>query len=122
MYKRQEQGKDIYRNPDIPVTPGDIDAVLLTHAHIDHSGRIPLLVKQGYSGPVYSTDATRDLCAIMLLDSAPVSYTHLDVYKRQVSGKRHRQPAFTTCKGERSYYAVLRCTARCGSLLREKRL
>ena len=54
------------------MAPGQIDALLLTHAHIDHSGRIPLLVKNGYKGPVYATNATTELCGIM-----PVSYTHL---------------------------------------------
>jgi metallo-beta-lactamase family protein len=50
--------------------PHTIKALLLTHAHIDHSGRIPLLVKEGFSGTVYSTSATEDLCEIMLKDSA----------------------------------------------------
>ena len=50
--------------------PGEIDAVILSHAHIDHSGRLPLLVKQGYGGPVHTHHATRELCTIMLRDSA----------------------------------------------------
>lgn len=67
-----EQGEDIYKNCDIPVFPGDIDAVLLTHAHIDHSGKIPALVAEGYKGPIYSTEATFRLCNIMLKDSAHI--------------------------------------------------
>ena len=58
------------RNWDaFPLAAKEIDAVVLTHAHIDHSGYLPALAKQGFKGPVYSTDATRDLCALMLPDS-----------------------------------------------------
>ena len=46
-----EQGRDIYENQPLPMAPGELDGILLTHAHIDHSGRIPLMVKQGYGGP-----------------------------------------------------------------------
>ncbi|MEX2325242.1 MAG: MBL fold metallo-hydrolase, partial [Gemmatimonadaceae bacterium] len=57
------------KNKALPVPIGEIDAVVLSHAHIDHAGRLPLLIREGYSKQIFATPATRDLCAIMLGDS-----------------------------------------------------
>jgi metallo-beta-lactamase family protein len=60
------------RNETFPFRPKDIDAVLLSHAHIDHCGNLPNLVKQGFAGPIYCTPATRALAAVMLGDAARI--------------------------------------------------
>ncbi len=65
---RREEARD--RNRHFPFNPTEISAVILSHAHIDHSGNLPGLVRQGFRGPVYCTKATRSLCEVMLRDSA----------------------------------------------------
>jgi metallo-beta-lactamase family protein len=67
-----EQGADIYENAELPIPASELDYVLLTHAHIDHSGYLPLLYSHGFRGVIYSTKATADLCQIMLRDSAHI--------------------------------------------------
>lgn len=64
--------ESIRRNKELGIDVGALDAVILSHAHIDHSGALPLLVKHGYDGPIYATPATRDLCAVMLEDAAMI--------------------------------------------------
>ena len=92
-----EQGIDTYENYDIPVYPGNIDAVFLTHAHIDHSGKIPSLVKNGFRGNIYSTAATLRLCEIMLRDSAHIQESEAEWQNRkaQRSGEEAYEPLYT---------------------------
>ena len=92
-----EQGGSTYDNVEFPVSPGEIDFMLLTHAHIDHSGLIPLLCARGFHGPIYTSIATKDLCDIMLLDSAHIQEFEAEWRNRKAkrSGEPEYKPLYT---------------------------
>ncbi len=79
-----------------PFDPQSIDAVILTHAHLDHSGLLPMLTRSGYKGPIYCTSATRDLCAILLPDSGYLMERDADyVNRRRSSNHKPALPLYT---------------------------
>lgn len=92
-----EQGKDMYENQPIPVAPGEIDLVLVTHAHIDHTGLVPLLVRNGFGGSIYATIPTMALCSIMLRDSAHIQEFEAEWKNRKAkrSGADPVEPMYT---------------------------
>jgi metallo-beta-lactamase family protein len=86
-----------------PVEPASIDAVVLTHAHLDHSGYLPRLVKSGFRGPVWCTSATRDLCRILLPDSGRLLEEEAGYANRKGSSKHHpAEPLYTEDDAQRS--------------------
>ena len=93
-----EQGKDVFQNIQLPVAAMNIEAVFLTHAHIDHSGMIPKLYKDGFRGAVYTTSITHDLCQIMLRDSAHIqeSEAKWQARKAERAGLEPPEPTYTT--------------------------
>ena len=90
-------GADARNREPFPLREDDIDAVILSHAHIDHSGRVPLLVKRGYSGPIYAQNATCALCRIMLPDSGYLNEkdAEWENTKRHVHGNSRVEPLYT---------------------------
>ena len=92
-----QQGRDEIDNASLPFHPGQIDYVLVTHAHIDHSGRIPLLIKQGFQGRILTTRLTADLLDIMLQDSAHIQESDAEYKNRknQRAGRPMEEPLYT---------------------------
>lgn len=93
-----EQGRDVFQNISLPVSPADIEAVFITHAHIDHSGMVPKLYKDGFKGTVYATDVTCDLCNIMLRDSAHIQELEAEWRSRKSirAGGEPVEPVYST--------------------------
>ena len=83
------------RNRDFPFDARSIDTVLLSHAHIDHSGRLPLLVKNGFHGPIYTTPATADLCGAMLRDTAHIAESDAAFVNRNLHETDPVEPIYT---------------------------
>ena len=84
------------RNRQLGINPNDIDCVLLSHAHIDHSGNLPSLIRAGYRGSIYTTEATRDLCNPMLHDCAYIHKHDVEIVnrRRQQEGKKLFEPLY----------------------------
>ena len=103
LFQGNEETENLNKKP-FQFNPEEIDFAILTHAHIDHSGRIPLLVKNGFRRKIYATKPTVDLCKIMLLDSAKIQESDIewDNRKRQRAGRPLIEPLYTYKDAENS--------------------
>ena len=92
-----EQGINVFENVPLPVAESMIDYVFLTHAHVDHSGLLPLLYARGFRGQIYTTVAKADLCSIMLRDSAHIQESEAEWRNRKAlrSGAPLYEPLYT---------------------------
>jgi metallo-beta-lactamase family protein len=101
MYQGRRD-ESIERNTSFPFDPKTVHAVVLSHAHIDHSGNIPNLVKRGFDGHIWSTSATRDLCAYMLLDSGHIQEADVEYLnkRRRRAGQPPVEPLYTRADAE----------------------
>ena len=98
-----QQGRDEIDNAYLPFNPATIDAVLVTHAHIDHSGRVPMLIKNGFTGRVITTRLTADLLSIMLADSGHIQESDAEYQNRknQRAGRPEVEPIYTVADAMR---------------------
>src|SRR5512145_1518365 len=94
------------RNRNLPFDPHSVDVMVLSHAHIDHSGNIPNLVKKGFRGDIVCTHATRSLCSVMLLDSAHIQEKDVEYvnkkHRKHGNGKPPIEPIYTQQDAARS--------------------
>ncbi len=106
-----QQGRDEVDNYDLPFAPNAIDYVLVTHAHIDHSGRLPLLVRQGFRGRILTTRLTAQLLEIMLADSAHIQESDAEYQNRknQRAGRAAVEPLYTVEDAQRTMEYIDTC-------------
>ena len=106
-----QQGRDELDNAMFAFNPGDIDILLVTHAHIDHTGRIPLLVKRGFTGRILTTRLTADLMRIMLLDSAHIQESDAEYQNRkgERAGREPVEPLYTAEDAMNVFKLVTTC-------------
>ncbi len=106
-----QQGRDELDNTLLPFAANEIDYVLVTHAHIDHSGRIPLLVKQGFQGEILTTRLTARLLEIMLLDSANIQESDAEYMNRkgERAGREPVEPLYTIADAEAALQYLRSC-------------
>lgn len=103
-----EQGNDVYENQELPIPASDVDYVLLTHAHIDHSGLIPLLYVNGFRGSIYCTEATVQLCDIMLRDSAHIQMFEAEWRNRKAKRSNGTLKEFIPLYDAKAVYEVMK--------------
>ena len=107
-----EQGVNAFENCDLPVAESMIDYVLLTHAHVDHSGMLPLLSARGFRGQILTTEATADLCSIMLRDCAHIQMQEAEWKNRKAkrsSGVEPHEPVYTMEDAENAIKRIVPC-------------
>ena len=107
-----EQGKDYFENVPLPVSAPEIDYVFLTHAHVDHSGNLPLLYAKGFRGKIFSTEATAELCNIMLRDCAHIQMQEAEWRNRKAKRSKEiaqMEPAYTIEDAEKTIKAFVPC-------------
>ena len=97
-----EQGGNVFENAELPIPPSDVDYIFVTHAHIDHSGHLPLIYSRGFKGQIFATQATCDLCNIMLKDSAHIQEMEAEWKNRKArrAGNPEVQPLYTMADAE----------------------
>ena len=107
-----EQGRDYFENVPLPVSAPEIDYVLLTHAHVDHSGNLPLLYAKGFRGKIYSTDATAELCNIMLRDCAHIQMQEAEWRNRKAKRSKDinkMEPSYTMEDADKTIKCFVPC-------------
>lgn len=106
-----EQGFNVFENVELPVSENEIDFVFLTHAHVDHSGHLPLLYKNGFNGTIFSTNETANLCNIMLRDCAHIQESEVKFKnrKRKRSNRALVEPLYTLSDAENVCKLFRRC-------------
>lgn len=106
-----EQGINVFENAELPVDPAFVDYVLLTHAHVDHSGMLPSLYAKGFRGQIFMTDATADLCSIMLRDCAHIQMQEAEWKNRKAkrSGSQIVEPVYNMEDADGTIKLIVPC-------------